>query len=166
MREPKAVTRPDMAPSYGLSSEPEGMLPWGWAVEQLVASRNYWVCTTRPDGRPHAAPVWGLWRDDGVLFGTSPASIKGRNLAHDPRLLIHTESGDDVVIVEGVVANVPFDAAAADAYEAKYAFRPPASDGGWNLLRPALALAWREADFPRSATRFTFDEAATTPRPA
>ena len=103
MREPKAVTRPDMAPSYGLSSEPEGMLPWGWAVEQLVASRNYWVCTTRPDGRPHAAPVWGLWADDALYFGTDPASRKGRNLAENPELVVHLESGDDVVILEGRV---------------------------------------------------------------
>jgi Pyridoxamine 5'-phosphate oxidase len=156
MREPTAVTRPDMAPGYGISADPDGMLPWEWAVEQLTAARNYWICTTRADGRPHAAPVWGLWRDDGVLFGTSPASVKGRNLARDPRFLIHTESGDDVVILEGVLEKVPFDDAAADAYEAKYAFRPETTDGGWNLLRPAVALAWREQDFPNSATRFAF----------
>ena len=51
---------------YGLSESEEGMLSWGWAVERLVAARNYWVSTTRPDGRPHAMPVWGVWLDDAL----------------------------------------------------------------------------------------------------
>ena len=59
-----------------------------WADVTRVArrgSRNYWVCTTRADGRPHAMPVWGLWIDDAVWFSTDPTSIKGRNLRGPPR---------------------------------------------------------------------------------
>jgi PPOX class probable F420-dependent enzyme len=130
------------------------MLAWEWAVELLVAARNYWICTTRADGGPHAAPVWGLWHDDAVVFGTSPESAKGRNLRRDPRIVIHLESGDEVVIVEGTAAEVPFDDAILDAYEAKYDVRLGAR-GGYGV-RPSVAYAWLESDYPRTATRFTW----------
>ncbi len=37
---------------------------------------NYWICTTRPDGRPHSIPVWGFWLDGGLYFG--PAAPPAR----------------------------------------------------------------------------------------
>src|SRR5947209_5813545 len=45
-----AASRPRM---FGGHLEPV-MLPWSWARDRLVASHNYWISTTRPDGRPHA----------------------------------------------------------------------------------------------------------------
>jgi len=40
-------------------------------------------------------------------------------------------------------------------YEKKYSFRPSESETvGVFSLRPARVLAWREKDFPTSATRF------------
>ena len=43
-----------------------------------------------------------------------------------------------------------------DAYDAKYAHRPePDNEAhGCYQLAPERVLAWREADFPTSATRF------------
>jgi hypothetical protein len=105
-------------------------------------------------------PVWGLWLDGAVVFSTDPGSVKGRNLAAEPRVVVHLESGDDVVIVEGTVeirqgADVPD--GFADAYENKYALRPEPGPGQVvYVLRPAVVLAWREKDFPTSATRWTF----------
>jgi hypothetical protein len=56
---PKA-SRPHM-PGYGIvpADSGDGLLEWAWAVERLNRSRNYWIATARPDGRPHVAPVWG-----------------------------------------------------------------------------------------------------------
>lgn len=156
--EPEA-TRPRFPAGYGISAGAEGMLPWSWAAERLAAGRNYWICTASPDGRPHAAPVWGLWIDDAVCFSTSEQSRKGRNLARDPRVVVHLESGDEAVILEGSVEPTSVDERVADAYEAKYAWRPETSDGetgGWYRLRPRVAYAWLERDYPRTATRFTF----------
>lgn len=51
-------TRPTMK-NYGIHETEEGLLDWSWVSEQLTQSQNYWIATTRPDGRPHAAPVWG-----------------------------------------------------------------------------------------------------------
>jgi hypothetical protein len=154
------ATRPGFAPGYGITAEPEGLLPWAWADVRLAAARTYWVASTRPDGSPHAAPVWGLWLGDGVYFGTSRGSRKGLNLARDPRCVVHLESGDEVVIVEGRVEEISLDERIAEAYETKYDFRLelPAGEGeGWFRLRPTMAFAWTERDFPRTATRFAFD---------
>ena len=152
------ASRPRFAPGYGVPDSPDGMLPWTWVEERLAASRNYWIVTARSDGSPHAAPVWGLWIDEAVLFSTSPSSRKGRNLARDPRVVVHLESGDEVVIVEGEVQRVPLDESGADAYEAKYDHRPDPTrpDGIWFAVRPRVVYAWLENDYPRTATRFAF----------
>jgi pyridoxine/pyridoxamine 5'-phosphate oxidase len=131
------------------------MLPWSWAEERLAAARNYWVVTNDEDGEPSAAPVWGVWVDGAVYFGTNPESQKGRNLARDPRALVHLESGDEVVILHGEAEVRDVEDSVLDAYEGKYGYRPP----GKSLfrLRPTRALAWLETDYPKTATRFDFD---------
>jgi pyridoxine/pyridoxamine 5'-phosphate oxidase len=136
------------------------MLPWEWALVRLRDSRNYWISSVRPDGSPHAMPVWGVLLDETVCFGTSATSRKGRNLAADPRVVVHTESGDECVILEGEVEPIALDDRIADAYEAKYeTYRPDAAktEGGlWLRVRPRVAWAWREAEYTKTATRFTF----------
>jgi PPOX class probable F420-dependent enzyme len=151
--------RPAMPDGYGIAPVEAGQLPWEWAVERLAAARNYWVVTTRDDGRPHAIPVWGLWLDGAVLFSTDPQSVKGRNLASRPDVVIHLESGDETVVVEGRAervtgAELPSDF--VDAYDAKYGHRVDTSNPAFAFyrVRPERVLAWREADFPTSATRF------------
>lgn len=156
--------RPDLQ-HYGVSNEPEGLLPWSFASQQLAAARNYWVSTTRPDGRPHATPVWGVWLDETLYFGAGAGSVKVRNLAANPALLVHLESGDDVVILEGeaewlAAADPAFWQRIADDYAAKYdGFRPdpPTAQQPFIVLRPKRALGWLEKDFVRSATRWRFE---------
>ncbi len=148
--------------AYGVSTSSDGPLAWGHAEKRLAGARNYWIATTRPDGRPHAAPVWGVWVEGGLYFGTGRSSVKGRNLAHSPVLVVHLESADDVVILEGEVEEVrdrdPFDAVDA-AYRAKYGMGvSEAGDDGavWYVVRPRKAHAWLENDFPNTATRWRF----------
>jgi len=156
------ASRPAMPASYGVERKPSaGMVDWGALGERLASARNYWVATTRPDGRPHAVPVWGLWLDGAFYFATDRASRKGRNLRANPALVVHLESGDDVVILEGraeEVSNRALLARFADAYEAKYQFRPVTGNPAQvvHRLRPRTALSWREGDFVRSATRWRF----------
>jgi general stress protein 26 len=147
-------SRPAFEPGYGISPDEAGMLAWSWAEERLEASRNYWIVTAGADGEPAAVPVWGVWADGAVYFGTSPASRKGRHLARDPRVVVHLESGDEVVILYGEAEVVEVDDSVLDAYEAKYGYRPPSTQ--LYCLRPARALAWLEADYPKTATRFDF----------
>jgi len=149
-------SRPRFPSSYGISADAEGLLEWAWADERLAASRNYWIASTRSDGSPHAAPVWGLWIDGAVVFSTSPESRKGRNLVRDPRVAVHLESGDEVVLLEGEVERIELDERYAEAYERKYGFRPEPGPGLWFKVCPRRAYAWSEADYPGTATRFDF----------
>jgi PPOX class probable F420-dependent enzyme len=148
---------------YGLGGAPADgtALPWSAVVGWLTDARNYWVGTTRADGRPHAMPVWGLWTDGALWFSTDPDSLKGRNLAARPDAVVHLESGDEVCVLEGRAERVRDHAALAtfdDRYEAKYQVRPSSMGdaAGVYVLRPATALAWTEAEFPTTATRFAF----------
>ncbi|HVM56051.1 MAG TPA: pyridoxamine 5'-phosphate oxidase family protein [Gaiellaceae bacterium] len=142
---------------YGISTNEEGMLPWSWADERLAAAHNYWVATASAGRGPAAKPVWGLWRDGVFVFNTGERSRTALDLAADPRVVVHLESGDEVVVLEGSVEVVAGSAELSDAYDAKYSFRVP--DGSsWYGLRPRRAFAWREKDYPQSATRFDFDE--------
>jgi PPOX class probable F420-dependent enzyme len=151
-----------MPESYGLRPAAAGLLPWGGVTERLAAARNYWVATTRPDGRPHAVPVWGLWLDGAFYFGTERRSLKARNLAANPAVAVHLESGDDAVMLEGAAAEVTDPARLArfdEAYVAKYAVRMRDIPGELSVwaVRPRVALAWQEKDFPGTATRFTLE---------
>jgi len=147
-----------MPGSYGAAPDSSGaqLLPWSWAEERLERARNYWLCTTRADGRPHAAPVWALWLDGVLWFSTDPASQKGRNLSRDPRAAVHLESGDDVVILEGDVEHRGWDDRIVDAYEAKYGYRVDTSKEmyGTYVFKPRVAQTWTEQGFPKSAVRW------------
>jgi Pyridoxamine 5'-phosphate oxidase len=145
---------------YGIPTDDEGMLAWHWAATRLGDARNYWVSTTRPDGRPHAMPVWGVWLDDGFFFGTGRSSAKARNLAANPAVVVHLESGDEVVILEGAADEV-VDGELAErvnrSYASKYDWRADAGDPSpFYVVRPRRAYAWTEREFPRSATQFDF----------
>jgi general stress protein 26 len=152
-----------MPKGYGVPETDEGMLEWGWAVGQLESAPNYWFGTTRPDGRPHTMPAWAVWLDGTLYFEGSPRTKRARNLAENPAVVVHLESGDDVVILEGVAREVtdPARLAAIDqAYFTKYAVRLTDHPGEVAIysVRPSRAFAWQEADFPASATRWRLGE--------
>lgn len=153
--------RPHM-PGYGIAQREEGLMSWDWLVERVEVSRNYWICSTREDGRPHAAPVWGVWVDGWLYFGSDRRSVKARNLTASPEVVVHLESGDEVVVIEGVVVEVRERATLAryaDAYLEKYPpIRPDvdASNAVTFGVKPRVAFAWLEADFPTTATRWRF----------
>jgi nitroimidazol reductase NimA-like FMN-containing flavoprotein (pyridoxamine 5'-phosphate oxidase superfamily) len=147
---------------YGIADSEDGMLPWSWGVERLERARNYWVSTTRPDGRPHAMPVWGVWLDGAFVFGSGRDSAKSRNLAANPAVVVHLESGDETVILEGraePVLDEELERRVDEVYGSKYDFKPDASGESdpWFIVRPKRAYAWIEASYPTSATRFDFD---------
>jgi hypothetical protein len=59
------------------------------------------------------------------------------------------------VILQGEVERYELEESLAEAYEAKYDYRPEPGDG-WFKLRPRRALAWVEREYPKAATRFDF----------
>src|SRR5918912_177072 len=98
--------RPRMPKGYGIRTDDEGQLPWIWAEERLADARNYWIATTSPNRTPHVMPVWGVWLDGAVCFGTDRQSRKARNLAANPAVAVHLESGDEVVVLHGPAVKV------------------------------------------------------------
>lgn len=148
-------------PDYGISEAAEGQLPWSWAEERLIASRNYWISTTRPDGRPHAMPVWGVWLDDALYFSTAAGSTKARNLARDPRCTATTEYAGEAVIVEGVAEIVTDEDTLArfkTAYDPKYDWDMDVNTGPIYSVRPTVAFGFTESadSFQKTATRWRF----------
>ena len=61
----------------------------------------YWISTASREGRPHAAPIWGVWKRNSFYFETDPGSVKGRNLMENHRVVVHVQDGLDTVILEG-----------------------------------------------------------------
>jgi len=65
------------------------------------------LATVRADGRPHVAPLWYDVDDDGaIVFNTGATTVKGRNVARDPRasLCVHDELPPfNFVVLEGTV---------------------------------------------------------------
>ena len=163
MSQPKA-SRPFM-PGYGLPDEKggKGLLSWGWAVERLKKSHNYWIATTRPDGRPHVMIVWGLWFEDEFWFSTGRESRKSRNLAASPHCVICTENAEEGVILEGAATRMTDPArfeSFCSAYQAKYDWdMRTMREEPIYVVRPAVVFGLIEKTAMQSATRWTFDEA-------
>jgi general stress protein 26 len=154
------ATRPRMPPGYAIAKSTKGLLPWSYAETRLKKSHSYWISTTRPDGRPHVMPVWGVWMDGALYFGTDRASRKSRNLAANPSVVAHSESADEAVIVEGIARE------AKDAkvirrldgrYKAKYKMRLTEAPGDLAVwcIEPRVVFGIREKDFPKSATKWS-----------
>jgi PPOX class probable F420-dependent enzyme len=142
-------------------------IPWARVERRLRNSETYWLATTRPDGRPHSMPVYGLWQQRCFWFGTGRDSVKGRNLAANPRAVVHLESAGDVVIVEGVAQPVteestlrgvlPQLAAKYGVGEEELGLAAAGSAGALYLLRPAVVHAWLEGAFPETRSRWSLD---------
>jgi PPOX class probable F420-dependent enzyme len=162
--EPKAE-RPYM-PGYGIQGphEGSGLLPWSWAVERLRAARNFWVCTVRPDGRPHAMPVWGAWSGEALLFSSAVPSRKMVNLRGNPQVVVTTEETENPVVIEGraeIVTEQRELQRFIDLVNSKYAtrYRVDFLDPEVNAtvaVRPQSVFGLRQGDFTGSPTRWSF----------
>jgi hypothetical protein len=161
---PRRARLPDRE-EYGAVRDglaPETELPWETAAEWLEQARYYWLASVRPDGRPYTAPVWAVWSDGKLYFTTSPQTASARNLAERSEAVLHTESGSEVVIVEGDARRLrPEDvpAGVVDGYEAKYGWRLDPADAGmpYYVLEPSVARTWRSADLRGTAMCWDFD---------
>ena len=90
-------TRPNLG--LGAAAYTEDMLSWEYVDSRMRAALNYWIASAGTDGRPHAVPVWGAWLDD--IFYFVGAGRKIRNLRANPQAVVHLESADEVVVIEG-----------------------------------------------------------------
>lgn len=139
-------------------------LPWSYVQERMQVSRNYWIATATPGGKPSVTPVWGVWLDDRLFFDGSPQTRRGRNIAANPQVAVHLESGDSAVMLEGeaFIHSSPPDRSLAEriaaAYREKYAgdgYAPEPEqwdEGGLFEFVPHKVLAW--TNFIKDPTRW------------
>lgn len=157
-------------PDYGVDTPAWAPLPWSWAVERLVANRNFWVVTVSADGRPHALPVWGVWDggENRLAFSCGPRSRKARNLKANPQVAIMTEDTVECLSLEGRAAPV-HDGGRQDVWIERYLakYRPLLPDLSAEFIRQnvvvefeparAIAVIEREDEFATRATRWRFE---------
>ncbi|MET8694451.1 TIGR03618 family F420-dependent PPOX class oxidoreductase [Streptomyces sp. SID2999] len=59
-----------------------------WRAFVSHGTRTGKLATVRADGSPHIAPIWFLLDGDELVFNTGEETVKGRNLARDPRVAL------------------------------------------------------------------------------
>lgn len=168
MTEPARRDRPDMPEGYGVPTSDEGLLEWPAIEARLVEALHYWMATTRPDGRPHVVPRWGVWLDGHLYYDGSPETLHARNARANSACTLHIGDGKEAIILDGrtgpsepVVGELGerISAEIRRKYaEAGYSPEPDAwsgpEAGGLMVFTPAKALAWFA--FPTDLTRFGF----------
>jgi Pyridoxamine 5'-phosphate oxidase len=156
------ASRPVMPTQYGISKLAKGMLDWKWARERLTVSHNYVIVTVRPDGRPHAMGMHGLWFEDAFYFGTADSTRKAQNLAVNPHCILINEQLAELVIVEGTAEKIAYKAvvgALSDASKKKYGWPIQPSKGGWVFrVVPKTVFALPEKLFATAPTRWKFGD--------
>lgn len=160
--------RPAMS-DYGVDVPEWEALPWSWAAERLIATRNYWVITVAANGQPHSLPVWGVWDDNDkqFMFSCSPNAKKVRNIAANPRVALTNSDSVECVSVQGSAIRLT-DMARIDTWVERYIAKydemgPDAGDfirqHACFEVTPTLALTVieRPDEFALRATRWRFD---------
>ena len=154
-------------------------LPWSRPRDLLAASTPkpttpFFLGTSRPDSRPHAAGIGALWLDGDLYFTSGPGTRKARNLAANPACTISVRLEDIDLVLEGEATRVTdrptLEQVAGlyaeggwpavvegDALTAPYS-APSAGPPPWYLYRFTLHTAVGVATAePNGATRWRFD---------
>ena len=137
-----------------------GHLPWSNVDARLRSMREIWIATVSPKGRPDAVPVWFWWDGDNAYFTCKAGTTKPRNIAHEPRVVLHNGDGVDPIIVKGRAERVTC-AAELERVDAGYRTKyvdpssgTPATifvaDDHVYRVRPRLVSAW---SYATAATR-------------
>jgi hypothetical protein len=141
-------------------------LTWAEAAQRLEGEPFWWIATGSASAGPHSVPVWGVVLDGVPLSYADAGARRVRDLASDPRAVLHLPSATDVLVVWGTLHDEGLaeqHAGVVAAYAAKYTdpgdqmWLPgtPAM-AGVRLLRftPHRARAWTLADFIGSQRRW------------
>jgi hypothetical protein len=170
-RAPVEVTNLDI---YGSPA-----LLWSRPHDLLAAGANqadiaFFLGTSRPDGRPHAAGIGALWLAGDLYLTSGPATRKARNLASNSACTISCRLEGIDLVLEGNATRVIDPAmleqvarlyraggwpaeVQGDAFTAPYS-APSAGPPPWHLYRFTFHTAFGTATAePYGATRWRFE---------
>jgi len=154
--------RPKFPEEWKVPNDPKLWITWAHASKKLRNEDVYWVSTSSPEGKAHAAPVWGIWKGGSFCFETDPESVKGRNLKENSRTVVHIQDGLDTVIIEGTTARLRDKAELGSLmkdYARKYDYKPDWSGERSQVVfkvSPKIAHAWRAPRMHRNLVNFLF----------
>lgn len=155
------ATRPDVPPTYRFPTGPKGLLDWEWARKRLTSSHNYVIMTVRPDGRPHAMGMHGLWINDAFYFGTAVETRKAKNLAVNPNCILVNDRLDELIVVEGIATPVTaaeLPKGASEESKKKYGWPMGNHPGGVIFkVTPRVVFGFPEKQIASAVTRWIFD---------
>jgi nitroimidazol reductase NimA-like FMN-containing flavoprotein (pyridoxamine 5'-phosphate oxidase superfamily) len=150
-------SRPQFPPGYIENAHEKQLVEWSAVRSALESVKIFWLGTVKPNGRPHATPIWGAWVNDTYFWDGSPEARWARNLAANPAIVVHIEHNGMAVMVEGDASFESIDQQTLDAlaasYTSRYSYKPEHLDD-WYMVRPKRVLAI-PGDL-REAARFTF----------
>jgi hypothetical protein len=163
MQTPK-ISRPKFPPGY--VDHPISEVSWDYVVQKLTEAKNYWLCSVRPDGRPHCVPRWAVFVDGLIYYDGSPETRHARNITENPEVTLHLENGDQAIILEGSAGSagkpsVELAQKLSEAYKSKYTqhgYAPEPDqwdEGGLYVFTPRQCLAWTV--FFEDPTKFVFE---------
>jgi len=157
------ILRPQFPPGY--VDNPKTFLTWESVEQKLREAINYWLCSVRPNARPHSIPKWAVWVNGRIYFDGSPETRHARNIAQNPYVSVHLESGTEAVMMDGAARELrptrELAQAIAAAYTAKYksfGYAPEPhqwDEGGLFEIQPHTVLAWTK--FNEDPTKFVFE---------
>ena len=104
MKEPTTTLDTRFSDSNAVATE------WTETRRILETAQIFWICTVRPNGRPHVTPLVAVWLDGAIHFCTGATEQKAINVNRNPHVILTTgcnqwETGIDVV-VEGDAVQV------------------------------------------------------------
>jgi hypothetical protein len=136
---------PDAEPLtfYGAPTD-RPQLEWSWVQQALETAGTYWVIASGQRA-PHPRPVWGVWINSTLALSLGSPTLS-RRLEVAPAVTVHLDSGTDVVIIEGQVAELSGASEIVAAYQAKYDWHYDLEQyGPFKVVSPTIVRAWRSS---------------------
>jgi len=154
--------RPKFPEKWHVPNDPKMWITWRHANNKLAKEKVYWISTASRQGRPHATPVWGIWKANRFYFETDPNSVKGRNLSNNQSIVVHVQDGNDTVILEGSARGEKraqrLNQLRKD-YMRKYQYTPDWSNELNQIVfrvEPRIVHAWKAPRMHRNLAKFIF----------
>ena len=117
----------------------------------------------RPDGRPHATPIWHEWHAGRAYIVTRSDAVKTANIRANPHVVITDTDARHPVIIEGRAAFAPqAEAELQPLFLAKYDW-DISTDAEYDTIiaiTPEKIIAWGEEDGRRWSGRWSEEEIA------